>query len=295
MSKLGDLRWNLSGLKKNLPNSIEKRRMIINPTHAQISIRRQCELIGLNRATYYLKPAGESPYNLMLMRLLDKQYMETPFYGYLKMTAWLRRQNHLVNKKRIARLMRLMGLQAVFPGRKTTIPAKEHKIYPYLLRGLAITRPNQVWSTDITYIPMTKGFMYLVAVIDWCSRYVLSWTLSNTLDGAFCLEALEQALQKGTPDIFNTDQGAQFTAHTFTSRLTAVNIRVSMDGRGRALDNIFVERLWRTVKYEDIYLKNYENVPALTVGLNRYFTFYNEERLHQHLGYSTPKEVHFGY
>ena len=266
---------------------------MIDTTHTQISIRRQCELIGLNRATYYMKPAGESPYNLMLMRLIDKQYMETPFYGYLKITAWLRRQNHFVNKKRVARLMRLMGLQAVFPGRKTTIPAKEHKIYPYLLRGLAITRPNQVWSTDITYIPMVKGFMYLTAVIDWYSRYVLSWTLSNTLDSAFCLEALEQALQKGTPDIFNTDQGAQFTAHTFTSRLTAVNIRVSMDGRGRALDNIFVERLWRTVKYEDIYLKNYENVPALTVGLNRYFAFYNEERLHQHLGYSTPEEVHF--
>jgi len=294
-SKLGDSKWNLSGLKKNLPNSIEKKRLIIDPAHAQISIRRQCELIGLNRATYYLKPAGESPYNLMLMELIDKQYMETPFYGYLKITAWLRRQNHLVNKKRVARLMQLMGLQAVFPGRKTTIPAKEHKIYPYLLRGVSITRPNQVWSTDITYIPMVKGFMYLAAVIDWYSRYVLSWTLSNTLDSAFCLEALEQALQRGTPEIFNTDQGAQFTAHAFTSRLTAVNIRISMDGRGRALDNIFVERLWRTVKYEDIYLKNYENVPALIVGLNRYFAFYNEDRLHQHLGYNTPKEVHFDY
>jgi len=269
--------------------------VLIDPGHAQISIRRQCELLDLNRSTYYREPAGESPFNLMLMRLIDEQYMKTPFYGYLKITAWLRRQNHLVNKKRVARLMRLMGLQAVFPGRKTTIPAKEHKIYPYLLRGLAITRPNQVWSTDITYIPMVKGFMYLAAVIDWYSRYVLSWTLSNTLEGTFCLEALEQALQRGTPDIFNSDQGSQFTAHAFTSRLTAVNIRVSMDGRGRALDNIFVERLWRTVKYEDIYLKNYENVPALTVGLNHYFAFYNEDRLHQHLGYSTPKEVHFDY
>lgn len=191
--------------------------------------------------------------------------------------------------------MQLIGLQAVFPGRKTTISAKEHTVYPYLLRGLKITRPNQVWSTDITYIPMVNGFMYLVAVIDWYSRYVLSWTLSNTLDSTFCLEALEQALQQGTPDIFNTDQGAQFTAYSFTSRLAADNIRISMDGRGRALDNIFIERLWRTVKYEDIYLKNYENIPALIAGLTHYFSFYNKERLHQHLDYSTPKEVHFGY
>jgi len=268
---------------------------MIDPAHSQISIRRQCELIGLNRSTYYVKSASESSFNLMLMRLIDEQYMKTPFYGYLKITAWLRRQNHPVNKKRIARLMRLMGLQAVFPGRKTTISAKEHTVYPYLLRGLKITRPNQVWSTDITYIPMVNGFMYLVAVIDWYSRYVLSWTLSNTLDSTFCLEALEQALQQGTPDIFNTDQGAQFTAYSFTSRLAADNIRISMDGRGRALDNIFIERLWRTVKYEDIYLKNYENVPALIAGLTRYFSFYNKERLHQHLDYSTPKEVHFGY
>ncbi len=295
MSRLGDSKWNLSGSKKNLPNSIEKKRLIIDPAHTQISIRRQCELIGLNRSTYYLKPAGESPFNMMLMRLIDEQYMKTPFYGYLKITAWLRRQNHLVNKKRVARLMRLMGLQAVFPRRKTTIPAPGHKVYPYLLRGLAITRPNQVWSTDITYIPMVKSFMYLAAIIDWYSRYVLAWTLSNTLDGAFCLEALEQALQKGRPDIFNTDQGSQFTAHAFTGRLQADNIRISMDGRGRALDNIFVERLWRTVKYEDIYLKEYESVPALTSGLGCYFPFYNDERLHQSLDYRTPEEVHFDY
>jgi len=293
--QIGRLKMELEWLKKNLPNSIEKKKRMITPTHAKISIRRQCELVGLNRSTYYLEAAGESPFNLMLMRLIDEQYMRTPFYGYLKITAWLRRQNHLVNKKRVARLMRLMGLQAVFPGKKTTIPAKGHRIYPYLLRGLAITRPNQVWSTDITYIPMTNGFMYLAAVIDWYSRYVLSWTLSNTLDSAFCLEALEQALQKGTPDIFNTDQGAQFTARIFTDRLEADNIRISMDGRGRALDNIFVERLWRTVKYEDIYLKAYENVPALITGLSHYFPFYNEERLHQHLDYRTPKEVHFDY
>lgn len=268
---------------------------MIDPAHTQISIRRQCGLIGLNRSTYYLEPAGEAPFNLMLMRLIDQQYMKTPFYGYPKMTAWLRRQKQMVNKKRVARLMRLMGLQAVFPGRRTTVPASGHKIYPYLLRGLAITRPNQVWSTDITYIPMVKGFMYLTAVIDWFSRYVLAWELSNTLDGAFCLTALERALQNGRPEIFNTDQGSQFTAHDFTACLQAADIRISMDGRGRAFDNIFVERFWRTVKYEDIYLQDYESVPALISGLGNYFPFYNNERPHQSLGYRTPTEVHFNY
>lgn len=292
--QIGRLKMELEWLKKNLPNSIEKKRMLIDPNHIQISIRQQCALIGLNRATYYLEPAGESPFNLMLMRLIDEQYMATPFYGYPKMTAWLRRQNHLVNEKRVARLMCLMGLKAAFPGRKTTIPAPGHKVYPYLLRGLEITRPNQVWSTDITYIPLGKGFMYLTAVIDWYSRYVLAWSLSNSLDGTFCLLVLEEALQKGKPDIFNTDQGSQFTAQAFTSRLLADNIRISMDGRGRAFDNIFIERLWRTVKYEDIYLKNYECVPTLIVGLSHYFPFYNNERPHQSLGNHTPAEVYFG-
>ena len=274
---------------------------MIDPAHAHISIRRQCELIGLNRSTYYLEPATESPFNLMLMRLIDEQYMKTPFYGYPKMTAWLRRQKHFVNKKRVARLMRLMGLQAVVPGRRTTIPTPGHKIYPYLLRGLAITRPNQVWSTDITYIPMVKGFMYLTAVIDWFSRYILAWELSNTLDGAFCLTALERALRNGRPEIFNTDQGSQFTAHDFTSCLQDAGIRIrpvlsnaeGMDGRGRALDNIFIERFWRTVKYENIYLNNYEDVPALISGLGSYFPFYNNERPHQSLKDCTPAEVYF--
>ena len=293
MSKLGDSTWNLRGSKKNLPNSVEAKRVMIDPAHAQISIRRQCELIGLNRSTYYLEPATESPFNLMLMRLIDEQYMKTPFYGYPKMTAWLRRQKHFVNKKRVARLMRLMGLQAVVPGRRTTIPTPGHKIYPYLLRGLAITRPNQVWSTDITYIPMGKGFMYLTAVIDWFSRYILAWELSNTLDGAFCLTALERALQNGRPEIFNTDQGSQFTARDFTSCLQDAGIRISMDGRGRALDNIFIERFWRTVKYENIYLNNYEGVPALFSGLGIYFPFYNNERPHQSLKDRTPTEVYF--
>jgi len=197
--------------------------------------------------------------------LIDEQYLKTPFYGYLRMTAYLRRPPHeyKVNHKRVQRLMTLMGLQAIYPKPRTTIPAAGHKVYPYLLRDLVITRPNQVWSTDITYIPMQRGFMYLVAIIDWYSRYVLAWQLSNTLDGTFCLEALEHALTKGRPDIFNTDQGAQFTAHAFTSRLEADEIRISMDGRGRALDNIFIERLWRSVKYECVYLNDYDTVLQL--------------------------------
>ena len=190
--------------------------------------------------------------------------------------------------------MQLMGLQAIYPKPRTSTPAPDHKIYPYLLRDLAITRPNQVWSADITYVPLASGFMYLVAIIDWFSRYVLAWQLSNTLDGHFCIQALQQALQRGQPEIFNTDQGAQFTALAFTGLLEAAHIRISMDGRGRALDNIFVERLWRTVKYEDIYLKDYVTVPALITGLTCYFTFYNEERFHQSLDYRTPAEVHFG-
>jgi putative transposase len=265
---------------------------MIEPTHPTLSIRRQCELIGLNRSSYYFEPADESAFNLHLMRLLDEQYLKTPFYGYPKMTIELQRQGYMVNRKRIARLMQIMGLQAIVPKRKLSQPAPGHKIYPYLLRQVAITHPHQVWSTDITYVPLRQGFMYLVAVIDWFSRYVLAWQLSNTLEGSFCLEALELALSQGKPEIFNTDQGSQFTAAVFTGRLEAANIAVSMDGRGRALDNIFVERLWRTVKYEDIYLKDYDSVPALQQGLHDYFQFYNHARPHQSLDYRTPAEVH---
>jgi putative transposase len=256
------------------------------------SVRRQCELIGLNRSSLYYQPVGESPYNLQLMRLIDEQYTRTPFYGWRRMTAYLRRGGHSINPKRVRRLMRLMGLQAVYPRPRTSTPAPGHKRYPYLLRGLKIARPCQVWSTDITYVPMQHGFMYLVAVMDWFSRYVLAWQLSNTLDGLFCRVALRQALEQGTPDIFNTDQGAQFTAVAFTSILESASIRISMDGRGRALDNVFVERLWRTVKYENIYLVDYASVQELEEGLHAYFQFYNHERLHQSLGYHTPAEVH---
>ena len=257
-----------------------------------LSIRQQCELIGLNRATFYYRPAQESDLNLFLMRLIDKQYTKTPFYGWPRMTAQLHRQGHVINHKRVQRLMQKMGLQAIYPRHRTTIAAKGHKVYPYLLRNLRIRRPNQVWSADITYIPMLRGFMYLVAIMDWYSRYVIAWQLSNTLEGRFCLEALEQALAGGQPEIFNTDQGVQFTALAFTSRLEGAGTRVSMDGRGRALDNVFVERLWRSVKYEDIYLREYATVPELAKGLEHYFTFYNRERLHQSLSYLTPAEVH---
>jgi len=258
-----------------------------------LSIRRQCELLGLNRATLYYEPVAETALNLQLMRLLDEQYLKMPFLGVIKMTEWLRGQDYRVNPKRVRRLLRKMGLAAIYPQPKTTKPGEGHKIYPYLLRNLAITQVNQVWSTDITYIPMPRGFMYLVAVMDWFSRYVLTWQLSNTLDGAFCLSALQQALRYGKPEIFNTDQGVQFTAHAFTDTLQAAGIQISMDGRGRAFDNIFNERLWRSVKYEDVYVKEYATVPALEKGLGSYFHLYNYDRPHQSLAYRTPAAVHF--
>lgn len=256
-------------------------------------MRRQCELVGLSRSSLYYEPAMETAFNLHLMRLIDAKYLQRPYFGRRRMTDYLQRQGYSVNHKRVRRLMQKMGIQAIYPKPRTSQSAEGHKIYPYLLRNLAITRVNQVWSTDITYIPLRRGFMYLVAVIDWFSRYVLSWRLSNTMDGQFCLDALQQALCMGKPDIFNTDQGAQFTAHAFTSSLEDAEIRVSMDGKGRALDNVFIERLWRTVKYEDIYLREYETVPLLYAGLESYFQFYNHERSHQSLGYATPAEVHF--
>ena len=288
-------RWNWSGSKKNLPPSVNDKRGLIEPDHPVLSVRRQCELIGLNRGTYYYQPAKETPLNLTLMRLLDEQYMKTPFYGYPKMTRHLRNQGYWVNPKRTARLMRVMGLQAVVPKRRMTRSNPDHKIYPYLLRNVPITRADQVWSTDITYAPMNQGFMYLVAILDWFSRYVLSWQLSNTLDNNFCLKALEKALERSyrKPEIFNTDQGAQFTSHSFTERLESAEVKISMDGRGRVFDNIFIERLWRTVKYENIYYRNYATVTELERGLGQYFWFYNNERFHQSLDYRTPVQVYY--
>ena len=266
---------------------------MIETDHRRLSIRRQCELVGLSRASLYYQLAPESALNLVLMREIDEQYMRTPFYGWPRMTAYLRRQGYKVNPKRIRRLLHKIGLVAIYPKKNTSKRDHAHKIYPYLLRGLKIVRPNQVWSADITYVPMNQGFMYLVAIIDWYSRYVLSFQLSNTLDGHFCQETLKMALLMATPEIFNTDQGVQFTAHPFTHTLHAAGVRISMDGRGRAFDNIFIERLWRSVKYENIYLNDYASVPALDVGLARYFSFYNEERPHQSLGYQVPSEVYF--
>jgi putative transposase len=257
-----------------------------------LSISRQCELIGLSRSTFYLPAATESAGNLRLMRLIDEQYLKTPFYGSRRMTAFLERRGEAVNRKRVRRLMALMGLEGLHPRRRTTITDPAARAYPYLLRDRVLTRPDEVWSSDITYVPMKRGFMYLTAVIDWYSRYVLSWRLSNTMDVGFCLEALDEALQRGHPEIFNTDQGSQFTSREYTGRLEAAGVAVSRDGRGRALDNVFVERLWRSVKYEDIYINNYERVPELESGLSAYFRFYDEERPHRSLDYRTPGEVY---
>ena len=281
--------------KKSIGQSVEEKRRLIEPSHEQISLRRQCELLGLNRASYYYQAASESPLNLELMRKIDEQYLKTPFYGWPRMTAHLQQHGYGINHKRVQGLMQKMGLQAIYPKSRPKQERHNHKIYPYLLNGVAIVRPNQVWSTDITYIPLQHGFMYLVAVIDWYSRYVLAWELSNTLDGHFCQVALHQALRQGRPEIFNTDQGVQFTATDFTDILDQAHIQISMDGRGRALDNIFIERFWRSLKYEDIYVGEYASVPELWAGLQRYFKFYNLERLHQSLDYCTPAEIHFAH
>jgi putative transposase len=257
-----------------------------------LSVSQQCELLGLSRSSYYYEPASETAENLSLMEKIDREYTAHPFLGSRRMTTWLCREGHEVNRKRVQRLMRLMGLEAVYPTPRLSVGGAGHKVYPYLLRNVAIERVDQVWSTDITYIPMPMGFMYLTAVIDWYSRFVLSWRLSNTLDVEFCLEALEEALSRGCPEVFNTDQGAQFTATAYTSRLEAAGAKVSMDGKGRCLDNVFVERLWRTVKYEEVYLWRHETVPTLESGLTRYFGYYNRERCHQSLENRTPAEVY---
>jgi putative transposase len=255
--------------------------------HDTFSITRQCELLGLSRSTCYYRSIGETAENLALMRRIDEQYLRTPFYGSRKLAAVLG-----ANRKRVQRLMRMMGIEAIYPKRRTTRAAPGHKVYPYLLRNVAVTRPDQVWSSDITYIPLRHGFLYLVAIMDWYSRYVLSWRLSNTLTGDFCLEALDEALARGRPEIFNSDQGSQFTALAFTSRLEAAGVAISMDGRGRAIDNVFIERLWRSVKYEEVYLQDYADGWQAETSLADYFRFYNEDRIHQALGYRTPGDLY---
>ena len=275
----------------SLPLSARKSWVELSPKY---SIRRQCRLAGVSRSGIYYEPAVETETNLALMRLIDEQYLRHPEFGYPRMTDWLQDKGYPVNHKRVARLMRIMGLQAITPGPHTSNPAPEHKIYPYLLRNMTIDQVGQVWSTDITYIPLRYGFMYLTAVIDWYSRYVLAWELSNTMESLFCVDALKHALTKGTPEIFNTDQGAQFTSEAFTEVLLDKNIAISMDGRGRALDNVFIERLWWTVKYEDIYPKSYSDGHVLHHGLSRYFNYYNTERKHSALDKQTPFEVFSG-
>jgi putative transposase len=255
-------------------------------------VRRQCELLGLSRSSLYYQPAAETADNVRLMGLIDREYTARPFLGSRRLTEWLIGRGESVNRKRVQRLMRVMGLEAIYPKPKLSAAGRGHQIYPYLLRGVSIERPDQVWSTDITYVPLACGFMYLAAIIDWFSRYVIAWRLSNTLDGSFCLEMLDEALSGGKPEVFNTDQGVQFTAAAWTGRLEKAGVAVSMDGRGRWLDNVFVERLWRSVKYEDIYLWRYEAVPQLQQGLGRYFPYYNEARPHQSLEYRTPASVY---
>lgn len=271
-----------------------ERRGMVEP-ESPLSLRRQAALLGLHRSGLYYRPVPVDPGELELMALLDRQHMRAPFYGYRKMTEYLRGEGHAVNHKRVARLMRLMGIGAIYSGPGTSVPDRAHKVYPYLLRGLPITGPDQVWATDITYVPMRSGFMYLMAIMDLYSRYVLEWSVSNTMEAEWCAGTLERALRRhGRPAIFNTDQGSQFTADVFIEVLVSNGIRPSMDGKGRATDNIFVERLWRSVKYEDIYLKAYEDGWQLEKGMGEYFRFYNMERLHQSLKYKTPGMMYEG-
>jgi putative transposase len=271
-----------------------RRKKLIEPDHPRLSIVRQCELVKVNRSAYYYQPAGETALNLELMRLIDEQYLETPWYGARQMARHLRRQGHGVNRKRIGRLMRLMGLSAIYQKPNTSKPHLHHKIYPYLLRGMKIDRPNQVWCADISYIPMRRGFLYLVAIMDWASRKVLSWRLSNTMDTDFCVAALEEALARyGKPEIFNTDQGSQFTSDDFTKALEDAGIRISMDGKGRWMDNVMIERLWRSLKYECIYLHAFEAASEVRQGLKSWIDFYNTRRPHSSLDDKTPDEAYW--
>lgn len=267
---------------------------MVDPEAPNLSVARQCRLLNLHRSSYYYKPKPIRAEDLKLMRLIDEQYLKEPTWGSRSMRNHLQRLGYKINRKRVQRLMRLMGIEAIYPRPKTTRPHPEHKVYPYLLRGLTIDRPNQVWATDITYIPMARGFMYLVAVIDWYSRKVLAWRLSNTMETDFCIEAVDEAIRRfGTPEIFNTDQGSQFTSADFTGLLKEHGIKISMDGRGRCQDNIFIERLWWTLKYHYVYLRSFENGAKLREGLRTWFSFYNRERFHQSLDNLTPDEVYY--
>ena len=271
---------------------------MIEPKHPQIPLARQCELLGLARSSLYYPSHGADAFNDRLMRLIDAQYLRTPFYGVEQMRLHLNRilapEQVRVNTKRVRRLMRLMGLEAIYPKPRTTVTCPENKVYPYLLKDVIIDRPDQVWAADITYIAMRRGWVYLAAIMDWFSRYVLCWEVSVTLDASFCVWALRRALSAGRPEIFNSDQGSQFTSRAFTDGLHGAGIRISMDGRGRVYDNIFIERLWRSVKYEEVYLKDYQTMRQAAAGLGSYLSFYDDVRLHQSLDYRTPAEVYLG-
>ena len=280
------------GLKKKLELNSKQKRVLIEPGNQEITIQRQCELINLNRSSYYLKPGSEGIENLKLMRLIDEEYTKYPFYGTRRMKAVLAKKGYEINRKKIQRLMSLIGIQAIYPKPKLS-QGNQNKKYPYLLRDVIVAFPNHVWSTDITYIRMKNGYLYLTAILDWYSRYVIVWELANSLEETFCLNALDEALKIGVPEIFNTDQGVQYTSFEFTNKLEKAGIKISMDGKGRALDNVFVERLWRNVKYEEIYLNEYKNVSEVYCGLEKYFKYYNERRPHQSLKYKTPKEIYF--
>lgn len=278
--------------KKTKDASIEQKRQWIDYNHPEVSIIRQCELLEIARSSYYYNPKGESEQNLRLMRLIDEEFTEHPFYGTRRMTAFLRHKGENVNRKRVRRLMRKMDLEAVYTKPRLSKSHPEHRIYPYLLKGLEIIKPNQVWCTDITYIRLTHGFVYLVAIMDWYSRYVISWELSTSLEADFCVLALERALEKDKPEIFNSDQGSQFTSMAFTKVLKSNDIKISMDGRGRVFDNIFIERLWRSLKYEKVYLSEWKKVVEARNGIREYFNFYNYKRPHQGLKDKRPFEIH---
>jgi len=273
---------------------VSQRRTLVGPD-PDVSVRRQCEILALNRSSLYYESVGSDPEEIELMRRIDELHLKYPFFGSRRISQELRTQGMVVNRKRVQRLMRIMDLEGVAPKPNTSRPAPEHPVFPYLLRNLTVSRPNQVWATDITYIPLARGFAYLVAIMDWYSRRVLAWRLSNSLDTAFCVEALEDAFARfGQPEIFNTDQGSQFTAEDFTQVLRARGIKISMDGKGRCLDNVFVERLWRSLKYEEVYLNDYDNLVEARSAIGRYFAFYNDRRPHQALGYQTPASFYDG-
>ncbi len=273
---------------------MSSRRRLVAPGEA-LSVRRQCEILAINRSSLYYESVGPDPEELELMRRIDELHLEFPFYGSRRMSRELRSKGLVANRKRVQRLMRIMDLEGLAPKPNTSKPAPEHPVYPYLLRNLSICRPNQVWATDITYIPLAHGFAYLVAIMDWYSRRVLAWRLSNSIDTSFCIDALQDALSRfGQPEIFNTDQGSQFTAETFTKVLLDRGIKISMDGKGRCIDNVFVERLWRSLKYEEVYLNDYDNLVDARAGIGRYFSFYNDRRYHQALGYQTPATFYDG-